>query len=93
MVIRIEGISKYLERRWNKEMKRWNRVVKFRIGNVMRERLYWEEEKKNVGCASRRKRRMSMYGKDVQDGEKESWKVGRERLAECWGRRERERNE
>jgi len=43
-IIRVEGIPKYLEKGWTE--KRWNRVLKFRMGNVMRERLYWEEEEK-----------------------------------------------
>jgi len=39
--IRVEGISGYLTRGWFEE--RWRKVLRFRVGNKMRETRYWED--------------------------------------------------
>lgn len=41
-----EGIPKYMKEGW--EESRWKRIIRFRLGNEMRERLYWEKEKKRL---------------------------------------------
>ena len=47
-----EGIPMYLEKGWAEE--RWRRIIRFRLGNEMREGRYWEEEEKRkcriCGC-------------------------------------------
>lgn len=41
-----EGIPEYLRRGWGEE--RWNRVARYRLGNEMLERKYWEEDEKKL---------------------------------------------
>lgn len=38
------GIPEYLKKGWGES--RWKRVLRFRMGNEMKESRYWEEEKK-----------------------------------------------
>ncbi|KYN15951.1 hypothetical protein ALC57_11811, partial [Trachymyrmex cornetzi] len=40
--VKGEGIPAYLEKGWGE--RRWRRVVRFRLGNEMREGRYWEGE-------------------------------------------------
>lgn len=37
-------MPEYLKRGWKKE--RWQRIIKFRVGDRMRENRYWEEKRK-----------------------------------------------
>nr|XP_033325443.1 uncharacterized protein LOC117219970 [Megalopta genalis] len=41
-IIRVEKVSEYLKRRWKEET--WNELARYRLGNEMRRRGYWEEE-------------------------------------------------
>lgn len=43
-----EDIPKYLEMGWRES--RWKRIVRYRLGNEMREGRYWKEEKGCIGC-------------------------------------------
>ncbi|XP_024889608.1 vicilin-like seed storage protein At2g18540 [Temnothorax curvispinosus] len=49
-LIRKDGIPEYLKKGW--EEARWNRIARFRLGNEIREGLYWgkEEDKKCRIC-------------------------------------------
>lgn len=40
--IKEEGLPQYLRKGWGE--RRWRRVVRFRLGNEIREERYWEEE-------------------------------------------------
>lgn len=39
-----EGISEYLKKGWDES--KWRRVIRFKLGNEIREGVYWEEENK-----------------------------------------------
>lgn len=41
-----EGIPGYLKKVWGES--RWMRVARFRMGNEVKERRYWEEEEKKL---------------------------------------------
>lgn len=43
-VIRKERIPEYLQK--GREEKSWSRIARFRLGNEVREGLYWKEEEK-----------------------------------------------
>jgi len=45
-MVKGEGIPAYLEKGWGES--RWRRVVRFRLGNEMKEGRYWEEEDKRM---------------------------------------------
>lgn len=38
-----ERISEYLKKGWESK---WRRVIRFKLGNEIREGVYWEEENK-----------------------------------------------
>lgn len=41
-MIKDDGIPGYLKKRWKES--RWNRLTKFRLGNVMREGGFWGDD-------------------------------------------------
>jgi len=45
-LVKGEGVPAYLEKGWGES--RWRRVVRFRLGNEMKEGRYWEEEDKRM---------------------------------------------
>lgn len=42
--IKEEGIPSYLKKGWKEE--RWKRILTFRMGNEVKESLYWKEQEK-----------------------------------------------
>lgn len=43
-VIKTEELPKYLEKGWREE--RWRRIARWKLGNEVRESMYWESEEK-----------------------------------------------
>lgn len=43
-VIKTEELPKYLEKGWGEE--RWRKIARWRLGNEVRESMYWESEEK-----------------------------------------------
>ena len=41
-VVKKEGLPKYLEKGWGE--RRWTRIDRFRLGNEVKECMYWEKE-------------------------------------------------
>lgn len=37
-----KGVSEYLKKGWDES--KWSRVIRFRLGNKIREGVYWKEE-------------------------------------------------
>lgn len=48
--------TKYLRKGWAE--KKWKRVIKYRVGDVMREGLSWEEKKKRKCRVCDREKKM-----------------------------------
>lgn len=45
-MVKGNGVPGYLKRGWNE--KRWSRVARFRLGNEVGERKYWEREEEKL---------------------------------------------
>jgi len=71
-----EGIPEYLKK--GREERSWSRIARFRLGNEVREGLYWEEEEKESAEYVRGKRRHgNTYGKGVRGGRSGRGRDGR----------------
>lgn len=67
------------------EERRWQRIARFRFGNEMMERRYWEEENRKMCQLCRGQR-------ETWDHKCKSWReriVGRKRVKRSWEERER----
>jgi len=66
--IRTEGIPEYLKRGWREI--RWRRIIRFRLGNEIKESLYWEEENKRICrlCGGEEETWEHIHGRDVGTG-------------------------
>ncbi|XP_024881912.1 vicilin-like seed storage protein At2g18540 [Temnothorax curvispinosus] len=73
--IRKDGIPEYLKKGW--EEARWNRIARFRLGNEIREGLYWgkEEDKKCRICEKKEETWEHVWEECSrwEDWEGESW--------------------
>jgi len=87
--VKGKGVPGYLKRGWGEE--RWSRIARFRLGNVMEERKYWEETGKKMCrlCGGELESWGAPYGRDAGNGEREVEEVGRRQQPGCWGRRGR----
>lgn len=54
--VKGKGVPDYLKKEWKE--KRWQRIVRFRLGNRMRGNKYWEKEE-------RRKYKVCEWGKET----------------------------
>lgn len=65
--VKGEGIPGYLKKGWGES--RWNRVARFRKGNEMGERKYWEDREGRECRLCGKQRHGNMCGRDVGLGE------------------------
>lgn len=72
--IRKNGIPDYLKKGW--EETRWSRIARFRLGNEIRERLYWKKEE-NRRCRICGRKHGNTHGRKVRDERSGKGRCGR----------------
>ena len=84
-VVKKEGLPKYLEKGWGE--RKWTKVARFRLGNEVKECIYWEKEKNRKCriCESEEGTWEPVWERCVRGSEEEEgWQ---ENVEKFWGKK------